>query len=100
MNDSQTTLQNLKADALQNIQRFLLKYDASGDHPIALADVLRFRINALLASEPEQLTWLPEDTAEIAALLQAYQHMLEIERKNLAELQQRLQATPPEPPET
>ena len=46
-----------QSDALINIQRFLDKYSSNITTRLPLVDVMRFRINAILGSEPEQLQW-------------------------------------------
>ena len=83
MND----IKNWHSDALINIQRFLDKYAAKSTTHLPLVDVMRFRINAILGSEPNQLRWSEADAEELLALIKAYKHMLEIEQQNIAQLE-------------
>ncbi len=48
---------------------------------------MRFRINAILGSEPDQLRWSEADAEELLGLLKAYKHVLEIEQQNIAQLE-------------
>lgn len=90
-----TPLQEWQAEALTNVRRFFEKYaEKPPENPLPLVDVLRFRINALLASEPNQLSWQVEERAELQALIQAYQHMLAMEQRNLTQLEQTLATSP------
>lgn len=70
-----------------NIQRFLDKYAAKSTTHLPLVDVMRFRISAILGSEPDQLRWSEADAEELMALIKAYKHMLEIEQQNIAQLE-------------
>ena len=88
MND----VKNLQSDALVNIQRFLDKYSASTTTNLPLVDVMRFRINAILGSEPDQLRWSETEIEELLALIKAYKHMLEIEQQNIAQLEASLES--------
>ena len=83
MND----IKNWHSDALINIQRFLDKYAAKSTTHLPLVDVIRFRISAILGSEPDQLRWSEADAGELLALIKAYKHMLEIEQQNIAQLE-------------
>ena len=83
MND----IKNWHSDALINIQRFLDKYAAKSTTHLPLVDVMRFRISAILGSEPDQLRWSEADAGELLALIKAYKHMLEIEQQNIAHLE-------------
>ena len=83
MND----IKNWHSDALINIQRFLDKYAAKSTTHLPLVDVMRFRISAILGSEPDQLRWSEADAEELLALIKAYKHMLEIEQQNIAQLE-------------
>ena len=83
MND----IKNWHSDALINIQRFLDKYSTKSTTHLPLVDVMRFRINAILGSEPNQLRWSEADAEELLALIKAYKHMLEIEQQNIAQLE-------------
>ena len=83
MND----IKNWHSDALINIQRFLDKYFTNSTTHLPLVDVMRFRINAILGSEPDQLRWSEADAGELLALIKAYKHMLEIEQQNIAQLE-------------
>ena len=83
MND----IKNWHSDALINIQRFLDKYSTNSTTHLPLIDVMRFRINAILGSEPNQLRWSEADAEELLALIKAYKHMLEIEQQNIAQLE-------------
>jgi hypothetical protein len=83
MND----IKNWHSDALINIQRFLDKYAAKSTTHLPLVDVMRFRISAILGSEPDQLRWSEADAGELLALIKAYKHMLEIEQQNIAQLE-------------
>ena len=88
MND----IKNWQSDALINIQRFLDKYSTNSTTHRPLVDVMRFRINAILGSEPNQLRWSEADAEELLALIKAYKHMLEIEQQNIAQLETNLEA--------
>ena len=88
MND----IKNWHSDALINIQRFLDKYSTKSTTHLPLVDVMRFRINAILGSEPNQLRWSEADAEELLALIKAYKHMLEIEQQNIAQLEASLEA--------
>ena len=88
MND----IKNWHSDALINIQRFLDKYSTKSTTHLPLVDVMRFRINAILGSEPNQLQWSEADAEELLALIKAYKHMLEIEQQNIAQLETSLEA--------
>ena len=88
MND----IKNWHSDALINIQRFLDKYSTKSTTHLPLVDVMRFRINAILGSEPNQLRWSEADAEELLALIKAYKHMLEIEQQNIAQLETSLEA--------
>ena len=87
MND----IKNWHSDALINIQRFLDKYSTKSTTHLPLVDVMRFRINAILGSEPNQLRWSEADAEELLALIKAYKHMLEIEQQNIAQLETSLE---------
>jgi hypothetical protein len=80
------------SDALINIQRFLDKYSSKRTTHLPLVDVMRFRINAILGSEPDQLRWSEADAEELLGLLKAYKHVLEIEQQNIAQLEASLEA--------
>ena len=80
-----------QSDALINIQRFLDKYSLNSIARLPLVDVMRFRINAILGSEPEQLRWSEADAEELLGLLKAYKHVLEIEQQNIAQLEASLE---------
>ena len=80
-----------QSDALINIQRFLDKYSSNSTTRFPLVDVMRFRINAILGSEPEQLRWSEADAEELLGLLKAYKHVLEVEQKNIAQLEASLE---------
>ena len=84
-------IKDWQSDALINIQRFLDKYSSNSTIHLPLVDVMRFRINAILGSEPEQLRWSEADAEELLGLLKAYKHVLEIEQQNLAPLQASLE---------
>ena len=88
MND----IKNWHSDALINIQRFLDKYSIKSTTHLPLVDVMRFRINAILGSEPNQLRWSDADAEELLALIKAYKHILEIEQQNIAQLETSLEA--------
>ena len=88
MNDTK----NWHSDALTNIQRFLDKYSTKSTTHLPLVDVMRFRINAILGSEPNQLRWSDADAEELLALIKAYKHILEIEQQNIAQLETSLEA--------
>ena len=88
MND----IKNWHSDALINIQRFLDKYSTKSTTHLPLVDVMRFRINAILGSEPNQLRWSEADAEELLGLLKAYKHVLEIEQQNIAQLEASLEA--------
>ncbi len=88
MND----IKNWHSDALINIQRFLDKYSTKSTTHLPLVDVMRFRINAILGSEPNQLRWSDADAEELLALIKAYKHILEIEQQNIAQLETSLEA--------
>ena len=87
MND----IKDWQSDALINIQRFLDKYSSKRTSHLPLVDVMRFRINAILGSEPVQLRWSEADTEELLGLLKAYKHVLEIEQQNIAQLEASLE---------
>ena len=65
-------MKDWQSDALINIQRFLDKYSTKHTTHLPLVDVIRFRINAILGSEPEQLRWSEADAEELLGLLKAY----------------------------
>ena len=88
MND----IKNWHSDALINIQRFLDKYSTKSTTHLPLVDVMRFRINAILGSESNQLRWSDADAEELLALIKAYKHILEIEQQNIAQLETSLEA--------
>ena len=81
-----------QSDALINIQRFMDKYSSNNTTHLPLVDVMRFRINAILGSEPDQLRWSEADAEELLGLLKAYKHVLEIEQQNIAQLESSLEA--------
>ena len=87
MND----IKDWQSDALINIQRFLDKYSSNSKTHLPLVDVIRFRINAILGSEPDQLRWSEADAEELLGLLKAYKHVLEIEQQNIAQLRASLE---------
>ena len=87
MND----IKNWHSDALMNIQRFLDKYFTNSTTHLPLVDVMRFRINAILGSEPNQLRWSEADAEELLGLIKAYKHTLEIEQQNIAQLEASLE---------
>ena len=70
---------------------FLDKYSSNSTTRLPLVDVMRFRINAILGSEPEQLRWSEADAEELLGLLKAYKHVLEIEQQNIAQLEASLE---------
>ena len=80
-----------QSDALINIQHFLDKYSSNSTTRLPLVDVMRFRINAILGSEPEQLRWSEADAEELLGLLKAYKQVLEIEQQNIAQLKASLE---------
>ena len=84
-------IKDWQSDALINIQRFLDKYSSNSTTHLPLVDVMRFRINAILGSEPEQLRWSEADAEELLGLLKAYKHVLEIEQQNIAQLEASLE---------
>ena len=84
-------IKDWQSDALINIQRFLDKYSSNSTTHLPLVDVMRFRINAILGSEPEQIRWSEADAEELLGLLKAYKHVLEIEQQNIAQLEARLE---------
>ena len=84
-------IKNWQSDALINIQRFLDKHSSNITTRLPLVDVMRFRINAILGSEPEQLRWSLADAEELLGLLKAYKHVLEIEQQNIAQLEASLE---------
>jgi len=88
MND----IKDWQSDALINIQRFMDKYSSNNTTHLPLVDVMRFRINAILGSEPDQLRWSEADAEELLGLLKAYKHVLEIEQQNVAQLESSLEA--------
>ena len=81
-----------QSDALINIQRFLDKYSSNSTTRLPLVDVMRFRINAILGSEPEQLRWSEAEVEELLGLLKAYKHVLEIEQQNIVQLEASLES--------
>ncbi len=85
-------IKDWQSDALINIQRFLDKYSSKNTTHLPLVDVMRFRINAILGSEPDQLRWSEADAEELLGLLKAYKHVLEIEQQNIAQLEASLEA--------
>ena len=85
-------IKDLQSDALINIQRFMDKYSSKNTTHLPLVDVMRFRINAILGSEPDQLRWSEADAEELLGLLKAYKHVLEIEQQNIAQLEASLEA--------
>ena len=87
MND----IKNWHSDALINIQRFLDKYAAKSTTHLPLVDVMRFRISAILGSEPDQLRWSEADAEELLRLIKAYKHVLEIEQQNIVQLEASLE---------
>ncbi len=80
-------IKDWQSSALINIQRFLDKYSTKHTTHLPLVDVMRFRINAILCSEPEQLRWSESDAEELQGLLKAYKHVLEIEQQNIVQLE-------------
>ena len=84
-------IKDWQSDALINIQRFLDKYSSNNTTHLPLVDVIRFRINAILGSEPDQLRWSEADAEELLGLLKAYKHVLEIEQQNIAQLEASLE---------
>jgi len=84
-------IKDWQSDALINIQRFLDKYSSNSKTHLPLVDVIRFRINAILGSEPDQLRWSEADAEELLGLLKAYKHVLEIEQQNIAQLEASLE---------
>ena len=84
-------IKDWQSDALINIQRFLDKYSSNSKTHLPLVDVIRFRINAILGSEPDQLRWSEADAEELLGLLKAYKHGLEIEQQNIAQLEASLE---------
>ena len=52
---------------------------------------MRFRINAILGSEPDQLGLSESDAEELLRLIKAYKHVLEIEQQNIAQLEASLE---------
>ena len=80
-----------QSDALINIQRFLDKYSTKHSTHLPLVDVIRFRINAILGSETEQLRWSEADAEELLGLLKAYKHVLEVEQQNIVQLEASLE---------
>ena len=84
-------IKDWQSDALINIQRFLDKYFTKHTTHLPLIDVIRFRINAIIGSEPEQLRWSIADAEELLGLLEAYKHVLEIEQQNIAQLEASLE---------
>ena len=85
-------IKDWQSDALINIQRFMDKYSSNNTTHLPLVDVMRFRINAILGSEPDQLRWSEADAEELLGLLKAYKHVLEIEQQNIAQLEASLEA--------
>ena len=85
-------IKDWQSDALINIQRFMDKYSSNNTTHLPLVDVMRFRINAILGSEPDQLRWSEADAEELLGLLRAYKHVLEIEQQNIAQLEASLEA--------
>ncbi|MGA1126823.1 MAG: hypothetical protein ACO3YR_09515 [bacterium] len=85
-------IKDWQSDALINIQRFMDKYSSNNTTHLPLVDVMRFRINAILGSEPDQLRWSEADAEELLGLLKAYKHVLEIEQQNIAQLESSLEA--------
>jgi hypothetical protein len=81
-----------QSEALINIQRFLDKYSTKSTTDLPLVDVMRFRINAVIGSEPDQLQWSETDADELLALIKAYKHMLEIEQQNITQLESSLES--------
>ena len=84
-------IKDWQSDALINIQRFLDKYSSDSTTHLPLVDVMRFRINAILGSEPEQLRWSEADAEELLGLLKAYKHVLEVEQQNIVQLEASLE---------
>ena len=84
-------IKDWQSDALINIQRFLDKYSTKHTTQLPLVDVMRFRINAILGSEPDQLRWSEADAEELLELLKAYKNVLEIEQQNIAQLEASLE---------
>ena len=84
-------IKDWQSDALINIQRFLDKYSSNSTTHLPLVDVMRFRINAILGSAPDQLRWSEADAEELLGLLKAYKHVLEIEQQNIAQLEASLE---------
>ena len=84
-------IKDWQSDALINIQRFMDKYSSKNTTHLPLVDVMRFRINAILGSEPDQLRWSEADAEELLGLLKAYKHVLEIEQQNIAQLESSLE---------
>ena len=85
-------IKDWQSDALINIQRFMDKYSSNNTTHLPLVDVMRFRINAILGSEPDQLRWSEADAEELLGLLKAYKHVLEIEQQNIAQLESSIEA--------
>ena len=84
-------IKDWQSDALINIQRFLDKYSTKHTTHLPLVDVIRFRINAILGSETEQLRWSEADAEELLGLLKAYKHVLEVEQQNIMQLEASLE---------
>ncbi|MDG2197232.1 MAG: hypothetical protein P8O70_10150 [SAR324 cluster bacterium] len=84
-------IKDWQSDALINIRRFLDKYSSKCTTHLPLVDVMRFRINAILGSEPDQLRWSEADAEELLRLIKAYKHVLEIEQQNIAQLEASLE---------
>ena len=84
-------IKDWQSDALINIQRFLDKYSSNSITHLPLVDVMRFRINAILGSAPDQLRWSEADAEELLGLLKAYKNVLEIEQQNTAQLEASLE---------
>ena len=76
-----------QSDALINFQLFLDKYPSKRTTHLPLVDVVRFRINAILGSETDQLRWSEADAEELLGLIKAYKHVLEIEQQNIVQLE-------------
>ena len=74
-------IKDWQSNALINIQRFLDKYSSKSTAHLPLVDVMRFRINAILGSETDQLRWSEADAEEL----------LEIEQQNIAQLETNLE---------
>lgn len=78
----QTRIQELRKQAIEQIQKFFEGTNLDEVVKMQLIDVVQFKMCSLIAFQQISLHWSPEQKAQVQEIMQTYLDMLEKEKQD------------------